>query len=110
MTDYVEALAGWLLRSSRAHDAKAFVAAPAFAAHRAPALGVASPDCGASGATLGAGHMHGGEGRVPALAWGGVDGCREWLVVAEDPDAPLPTPVCHGSVAHSLRVAPVLGL
>ena len=96
MTAYIEALASWLLQRSRAHDDKSFITASAFSGRRAPTLGVRSPDCGEAGATLGKEYMHGGEGRVPALEWDGVDGCREWLVVAEDPDAPLPTPICHG--------------
>ncbi|KAF7550213.1 hypothetical protein G7046_g8080 [Stylonectria norvegica] len=98
MNPYVELTLSWLFRSAKAHDAKNFTTLPAFAEHPAPTLRVTSPDCGADGATLGKEYMHGGEGRMPQLQWNADDvpGVKEWLVVSEDPDAPLPTPICHG--------------
>lgn len=44
--------------------------------------------------------MFGGEGRIPGLQWETVKGVQEWLLVSEDPDAPLPTPICHGYVCE----------
>lgn len=104
MLSYVEAGASWLLKNQRGRDAKAFTTSPAFAG-LAPALSVSSPDCGATGTTLGPEYMAGapdGSPRIPALRWELGDAAaaeskvREWLVVSEDPDAPLPTPICHG--------------
>ena len=39
---------------------------------------------------MGPAYMYGGEGLVPGLKWEGVEGVREWVLVSEDPDAPLP--------------------
>ncbi|KAK5989093.1 hypothetical protein PT974_10591 [Cladobotryum mycophilum] len=94
--DYAERVFAWLFANAKAHDAKAFTTGPAFASCPEPTIAVSSPDCGASGATLGPAYMHAGEGLVPGLRWEGVEGVGEWLLVSEDPDAPLPTPICHG--------------
>jgi phosphatidylethanolamine-binding protein (PEBP) family uncharacterized protein len=96
MTAYIEATASWLFKNFRGRDDKAFFTLPAFTQHAEPTLSVASPDCGPDGATLGKEYMFGGEGRVPALQWESHEGVKEWLIVSEDPDAPLPTPICHG--------------
>lgn len=98
MTSYLEVTASWLFKNAKGHDAKAFTKAPAFSSCPEPSIQVTSPDCGDSGATLGPAYMHGGEGKLPSLTWDGdgVKGCQQWLVVSEDPDAPLPTPICHG--------------
>lgn len=102
MLSYVEATASWLLKNQRGRDEKAFTKGPAFAGLDAT-ISVTSPDCGAAGATLGPEYMAGAaEGpRVPALKWelpstSAADTVQEWLVISEDPDAPLPTPICHG--------------
>ncbi|KPM36315.1 hypothetical protein AK830_g10242 [Neonectria ditissima] len=97
MTAYLEVAASWVFKNQKGRDAKAFTTLPAFAAHPEPALRVTSSDCGADGSTLGPEYMAGGDGRFPALEWnGGPEGVREWLLVSEDPDAPLPTPILHG--------------
>lgn len=100
MTDYIEVGLSWLFSSAKGHDAKGFVKMPAFASHPEPTLSLTSPDCGAQGSTLGPAYMHGGEGKFPELDWTAaasqVSGVKEWLLVSEDPDAPLPTPICHG--------------
>lgn len=47
-----------------------------------------------------------GAGKFPALSWQGPedvkDTVKEWLLVTEDPDAPLPTPIAHGFVVTSV--------
>ncbi|KAH7001912.1 phosphatidylethanolamine-binding protein [Ilyonectria destructans] len=96
MTAYLEVAASWLFKNFRGRDDKAFTTRPAFAAHPEPTLHITSPDCGAHGATLGKEYMSGGEGRIPELKWDGFDGVKEWLLVNEDFDAPLPMPICHG--------------
>ncbi|KAH9243871.1 hypothetical protein COL154_003618 [Colletotrichum chrysophilum] len=100
MNPYVEVTLSWLLKSSRGHDAKAFYTSPAFAAHKEQNLTVTSPDCGPSPAELKPEYIVEGGGRIPALAWTAPQDVearvKEWLIVSEDPDAPLPTPICHG--------------
>ncbi|KAI1487460.1 PEBP-like protein [Biscogniauxia mediterranea] len=107
MTALLEVALSWLLRNAKGHDARSFYARPAFAdaGLADPSITVTSPDCGPSGSRLGAQHMHDGGGRFPALAWSAPPDLaarvREWLLVSEDPDGPLPTPICHG-IYHSI--------
>ncbi|GJC80705.1 hypothetical protein ColLi_03543 [Colletotrichum liriopes] len=100
MHKYVEITLSWLLKNSRGHDAKSFYTSPAFVSQAEPTITVTSPDCGASPATLGPEYITGGGGRIPALSWTAPadleSKVKEWLIVVEDPDAPLPTPICHG--------------
>ncbi|KAH7258181.1 hypothetical protein FSOLCH5_002525 [Fusarium solani] len=96
MTAYIEVAASWLFKNAKGRDAKAFFTHPAFASHPEPTLSITSPDCGTDGSTLGKEYMHGGQGRFPELTWDSHEGVKEWLLVSEDPDAPLPTPICHG--------------
>lgn len=94
--NYVEITASWLFSNAKGRDAKAFTKGPAFASHPEPTIPITSPDCGENGATLGPEYMFGGEGRFPELKWDSVEGVKQWLLISEDPDAPLPTPICHG--------------
>ncbi|KAL7818480.1 phosphatidylethanolamine-binding protein [Trichoderma gracile] len=98
MLKYVEAAASWLFANAKGRDAKAFTKGPAFTSHPAPTIPITSPDCGPDGAVLSPEHMHGAQqqGKFPELKWEAVEGVRQWLLVSEDPDAPLPTPICHG--------------
>lgn len=100
MNRYVEVSLSWLLQSSRGHEAKCFHKSPAFASHADQIITVTSPDCGPSPATLGPEYITEGGGRIPALSWTAPldieSRVKEWLIVVEDPDAPLPTPICHG--------------
>lgn len=100
----VEALLGRSLVSIRGHDTKLFVRTPAFTDHPEPTLSVASPECGASMSELQIHHTPLGENRFPQLQWEppssakqiGPTEIAEYLIVVEDPDAPLPMPVVHG--------------
>lgn len=102
MNPVVEVTLSWLLKNSRGHDAKSFYASPAFASHTEQTITVTSPDCGPSPAELGPEYINEGGGRIPALSWVAPQDLeakiKEWLIVVEDPDAPLPTPICHGWV------------
>jgi hypothetical protein len=102
---FFERIAGRLLYSVRGHDAKLFTKTGAFAAHPRPTIPMSSPDYGQApallaSAALRAEHSHDGGNGFPALAWTVPDELQRevdsWLVVVEDPDAPLPTPVVHG--------------
>lgn len=94
--NYVEITASWLFSNAKGRDAKAFTKGPAFASHPEPTIQITSPDCGENGATLSPEYMFEGEGRFPELKWDSVEGVKQWLLISEDPDAPLPTPICHG--------------
>ncbi|KAI0024840.1 PEBP-like protein [Xylariomycetidae sp. FL0641] len=112
MAALLEVTLSWLLKNQKGRDAKAFPTRPAFADHPEPSIAVEAPACGPSGARLAAEYTADGAGRFPALAWSlaspgaTLDAIKEWLLVSEDPDAPLPTPICHGiytGVAPSKR-------
>ena len=98
-----EAIIGSLLKSARGHDAKLFVNSAPFKPHRSPPLDVTSPECGDTNSPLLIAHTPLGENRVPELSWSrrltngeaGPD-IAEYLIIVEDPDAPLPSPVVHG--------------
>ncbi|KFA67495.1 hypothetical protein S40285_00216 [Stachybotrys chlorohalonatus IBT 40285] len=96
MAAYIESTISWLLLNAKGRDAAAFPTVPAFADHPEPTVAVRSPDCGEAGSSLGREYMVDGEGRIPELEWDAVPGVQQWLLVAEDLDAPLPTPFCHG--------------
>lgn len=97
MAAYLEVAASWLFQNFKGRDAKLFTTLPAFSSHAEPTILVTSTDCST---TLGREYMFGGEGRIPGLQWETVKGVQEWLLVSEDPDAPLPTPICHGYVCE----------
>lgn len=99
----IEGVIGGLLKSARGRDAKLFTNSAPFKPHPSPTLDVISPECGASKSSLLIAHTPLGENRFPELSWShqptsgeaGPD-VVEYLVVVEDPDAPLPSPVVHG--------------
>lgn len=96
MLKYVEVTASWLFANAKGRDAKTFVKSPQFASFPEPTIQITSPDCGASPATLSPEYMAGGDGRLPGLEWESVSGVKQWLLICEDVDAPLPNPICHG--------------
>ncbi|KAH8890926.1 PEBP-like protein [Thozetella sp. PMI_491] len=103
MLKYVEVSLAWLLQNAKGRDDKAFFTAPAFAEHKEPTIKITSPDCGETNATLSVEYTADGEGKIPILEWTVPDSLKgsvkEWLLFSEDPDAPLPTPICHGIYA-----------
>lgn len=100
MLSYVEVTISWLFKNFRGRDAKLFITSPAFSSHPTPTITVTSPDCGDTNAQLGVEYTFDGAGKFPELSWRApeeVEGSiKEWLLVSEDPDAPLPTPIAHG--------------
>jgi len=104
-----------VLSSIRGHDSKLFTRAQPFHNHPMPTIVVSSPKCGLSPSTLSIDHTPLGTNRFPELQWSmpstentstttnpaklgssQTADIVEWLVVVEDPDAPLPSPVIHG--------------
>lgn len=104
LLELIESVLGRSLLSIRGHDTKLFTNTPAFRDHPEPTVSIASPECGASGSELQIHHTPLGENRFPQLRWDPPSsvneststGFAEYLLVVEDPDAPLPMPVVHG--------------
>jgi phosphatidylethanolamine-binding protein (PEBP) family uncharacterized protein len=93
----IEYCLGSLLYRLRAYDSQLFSKSPAFAQHPTPTIHITSPDCGETGATLKHDYSKFGGGRFPALEWEKAGpGIKEWLLLSEDPDAPLRKPNVHG--------------
>jgi phosphatidylethanolamine-binding protein (PEBP) family uncharacterized protein len=100
----VEPLLGWLMSNNKNHDAGLFTKAPAVSTQTlTPNILVSSPDCGASGSPLPKQYASaelGGSDKMVSLAWdaprtaGGP--VKEYLLVIEDPDAPMKEPIVHG--------------
>lgn len=104
MHPIVEVTLSWLLSSARGRDEKSFCRSPAFKDLPEPTIEITSIDCGAGSlaepAQFRKEHSHDGEGRFPGVQWQAprdiAGRVKEWLLVVEDPDAPLPTPIVHG--------------
>ena len=89
-----------VLFSFRGRDAKLFVNSTPFNNHSKPTIQVASPECGPSQSSLLLSHTPLTTNRFPELQWSVPPSLQaqiaEYVVVIEDPDAPLPSPVVHG--------------
>lgn len=112
MLSLLETTAGRLLYRLRARDVKLFMNTPPIQAHPSPTIPVYSPDYGqtpssASTSTSATAptpmhvqHTQVGDNLFPSLTWSVPEAMNDkvdsWVVVVEDPDAPLPTPVVHG--------------
>ena len=99
MWNYIEYALGSLLSSQRGRDDKLFTKGPAFANLSPPTIEVTSPECGPSKSNLNIDHSADGKSRFPRLEWTAPKDAaevKEYLLVVEDPDAPLPNPIVHG--------------
>lgn len=103
MWPYVEYTLGLILSSQRGRDAKLFHNCPAFSELRHPSLEVTSPECGPSNSELSSHHGNEGGSQFPVLSWRPSESdvfakadVKEYLLIVEDPDAPLPNPIVHG--------------
>ncbi|KFZ20455.1 hypothetical protein V501_00135 [Pseudogymnoascus sp. VKM F-4519 (FW-2642)] len=92
-----------LFYSARARDKKLFTRGPAFSDFPNATIDIESPEVGPSSSYLSVQHTQLGEERVPELRWSkqatddviaGI--VQEYILIVEDPDAPLPTPITHG--------------
>ncbi|KAI1417766.1 PEBP-like protein [Hypoxylon sp. FL1857] len=101
MTALIEVALSWLFKDAKGHDSKSFYTGPAFANVKdKQEIIVTAPDCGPTNSVLGVEYTHDGDGKFPTLRWEApphiAEQVKEWLLISEDPDAPLPTPICHG--------------
>lgn len=100
MTPYLYALA-WALLAILVHgdsrNSKLFIKGPAFSLYPDPTFTVYSPELGRSGAWMTTNYTKEGSGRFPSLEWKSPSPyVKEYLLVSEDPDAPLSHPITHG--------------
>jgi phosphatidylethanolamine-binding protein (PEBP) family uncharacterized protein len=94
---YIEWALGTLLFRRRGYDHDLFHKGLAFEQFPNATFEVSSPDCGATGAELGIEYSQLGARKVPQLTWpaGGPE-VKEYVIVSEDPDAPLGHSNVHG--------------
>jgi len=86
-----------LLYRRRGYDRDLFYKGLAFEKFPNPTFEVTSPDCGPTGAKLAVDYSQWGSHRVPRLTWpaGGPE-VSEYLIISEDPDAPMGHSNVHG--------------
>jgi phosphatidylethanolamine-binding protein (PEBP) family uncharacterized protein len=99
--DYIERGFAWALKNKRGRDAGLISKSKAFANIGEPTI-VLDCEIGPSGAEVPASFSMFAEGLFPTLEWKISEELpessevKEWLLVIQDPDAPLPDPVTHG--------------
>ncbi|KAI6092366.1 PEBP-like protein [Hypoxylon rubiginosum] len=103
MTALIEVSLSWLFKNAKGRDAKSFYTRPAFADFQSQdeqEIIVTAPEIGPTNSKLDVQYTRDGAGLFPTLHWEApqhlAGQVKEWLIVSEDPDAPLPTPICHG--------------
>ncbi|OCL09898.1 PEBP-like protein [Glonium stellatum] len=93
----IEYCFGRLLINQKGRDKGLFCKTPAFASIPEPTFTVTSPDCGPSNSHMKEEYTGYGKGRFPELAWQKPSSdVAEYVLIIEDPDAPIPMPVTHG--------------
>ncbi len=100
--EYVERTFAYFTKNVRGHDAKLFTRGPAFASFPEATLTITSADCGPSNSKLDVDHTQDGKDLLPILTWTlpstiPVSEVKEYLVVIEDADVPLPSPIMHAA-------------
>ncbi|KAL4920669.1 phosphatidylethanolamine-binding protein [Aspergillus aurantiobrunneus] len=76
---------------------KLFTSSPPFADHPFPTIPVECTELGPSGTYIDKDHTSEGAGVIPSLAWpSAADDTVEYVLVSEDPDAPITESVIHG--------------
>nr|A0A348HAX7.1 RecName: Full=Phomoidride biosynthesis cluster protein B [fungal sp. ATCC 74256]BBG28499.1 putative hypothetical protein [fungal sp. ATCC 74256] len=88
---------GRLFYRRRGYDAQLFYKSAAFAKHSSPTIPITSPDCGKTGAILTTEYSKFGSGKIPQFTWpAAAPDVKEFLMLCEDPDAPMGHPNVHG--------------
>ncbi|KAB8237467.1 phosphatidylethanolamine-binding protein [Aspergillus alliaceus] len=86
-----------LLTGVKGQESKLFTRGPAFAAYPYPTFFIDCPEIGGSGSRMQTAHAYDGGGYFPELRWPiTTSDTQEYVLVCEDPDAPLTEPVIHG--------------
>lgn len=95
--NYVEYGLSRLFSNAKGRDARLFTKGPAFAQFPHPTITIECPEVGPSGSQLHVDHSAEGAGRFPSLQWPAASPeTKQFLLISEDPDAPLPNPIIHG--------------
>ncbi|QKX56854.1 uncharacterized protein TRUGW13939_03961 [Talaromyces rugulosus] len=96
--EYVERIISWTLSARRGHDAGLISKTNPFTTVAEPTLALECPDIGDSGSKIPPKYSFFETGHFPTLKWPEAEplGVKEWLLIVEDPDAPLAEPVTHG--------------
>ena len=86
-----------LLHLAHSNHTKLFTRGPAFTNHPKPTFNITSPDLGTSGSPIPIEYSGDDAGLFPALQWRTpAEAIEEYVLISEDPDAPLTEPVVHG--------------
>ena len=97
---YIEYALGRLLSCCKGHEAKVFTNGPAFKDLPNPTFDLNCPECGPSGSTMKLHHTQVGpresKDGFPNLTWKRVEGVKEYILLCEDVDLPIPIVVFHG--------------
>lgn len=95
--NYIAYGLGRLFANAKGRDAKLFTKGAAFVQQPSPSILLECPEVGPSGSTLPIALSADGAGDFPLLRWPATTPeIQEYLLVSEDPDAPLPSPIIHG--------------
>lgn len=95
MSKLLERGIAWLLQNRRGHDDGLLHKSAPFSALPEPTI-VLQCNLGLSGSNIPPEYGFFQQGLFPTLQWPAQDGAVEYLLVVEDPDAPLDKPVVHG--------------
>ncbi|GES65502.1 immune-responsive protein [Aspergillus terreus] len=95
MAKLLERSIAWLLYARRGHDSGLLHRSPPFAQHPSPTMTV---ECtiGPSESLIPPEYSAFEHGHFPTFSWTPPPNAAEYLLVVEDPDAPLAEPVVHG--------------
>ncbi|OJD29912.1 pebp-like protein [Diplodia corticola] len=94
---YIEYYLSRLFYSIRAHDAKLFIKSAAFARLPEPNMTIECSQSGPSGSHMAVDLTQDGKEEFPHLTWtkpAHLD-VKEYMLVCEDADAPIPFPIAH---------------
>jgi phosphatidylethanolamine-binding protein (PEBP) family uncharacterized protein len=103
--EYLERTFSYITKNIKNHDSKLFTRTsqtPAFRSFPTPSITITSPDCGPSGSHLEKDHTQDGADLIPTLNWTlpssiTASSIAEYLIIVQDADAPLPTPILHAA-------------
>ncbi|KAJ5195445.1 uncharacterized protein N7498_008883 [Penicillium cinerascens] len=95
MSKLLERSVAWLLQNRRGHDAGLIHKSAPFSKLPDSTI-VLECNLGPSGSNIPTEYSFFQRGLFPTLQWPAQDGAVEYLLVVEDPDAPLENPVVHG--------------
>lgn len=95
--NYVEYGISRIFANAKGRDAWLFTKGPAFAQIPQPDISIECTEVGPTGSHMPSHLTADGAGHFPTLSWPmATPEVKEYLVISEDPDAPLPSPIIHG--------------